>query len=77
MVLALSDVTVPAGSERSVIFENVYQGSGKFSVVISPGDVLETDDTFYLAVNEARTAKVLLVSEGNTFLENAFGLWTE
>ena len=74
MVLALSDVTVPAGSERSVIFENVYQGSGKFSVVISPGDVLEADDTFYLAVNEARTAKVLLVSEGNTFLENAFGL---
>ena len=74
MALAVSDITIPPGSERSVIFKDIYQGSGEFSVVITPNDILEADDTYYLAVNEASAAKVLLVTDGNTFLENAFGL---
>lgn len=74
MAAAVSDVTIPAGSERSLVFKDIYSTSGEISVVMTPEDILPSDDTYYIAVNETGAAKVLLVSDGNTFLENAFGL---
>ncbi len=74
MAVAVNDITVPAGNERSLIFKDVYNTSGEISVVMTPEDILPSDDTYYIAVNEAETAKVLLVSDGNTFMENALGL---
>ncbi len=74
MAAAVNDVYIPAGSERSVVFTNVYNTSGKISVVMTPEDILPSDDTYYIAVNESETAKILIVSDGNTFLENAFSL---
>lgn len=74
MALAVNEVTIPPKSERSVIFKDIYQGGGEYSIVITPEDILEADDIYYLAVNESGTARVLLVTDGNTFLENSFSL---
>lgn len=71
---ALSEVVIPAGQEKSLVFENVYTDMAEITVSLSPEDNLSADDTYYLSVNKAQTAKVLLVSDGNTFLENAVKL---
>lgn len=74
MAVASGDLNIPAGQERSIVFSDVYSGTANISAVISPEDNLACDDTYYVAVNEVQTAKVLLVTEGNTFLENALGI---
>ncbi len=74
MAVDVSDVTIPAGGERSLVFTDIYEDSAEITVTISPEDILSADDTYYLAVNKAQTAKILLVTDGNTFLENAFKL---
>lgn len=71
---ALSEMTIPAGQEKSFVFEDVYENSAEITVSLSPEDILSADDTYYLSVNKSVTSKVLLVSEGNTFLENAVKL---
>lgn len=74
LAAALSEITIPAGQEKSLVFENVYKDSAEITVSLSPEDILSADDTYYLSVNKALTSKILLVSEGNTFLENAINL---
>lgn len=71
MVVATSDVTLPANSERSVVFENAYTGQANIMITLTPEDILSADDVYYLSVNLKQSAKILLVTEGNTFLENA------
>ena len=71
---AVSDVTIPAGSERSLVFKDIYTDSAEIMVTLSPEDILTADDIYYLSVNKAQTAKILLVTDGNTFLENALKL---
>ncbi|MEA4972767.1 MAG: BatA and WFA domain-containing protein [Candidatus Metalachnospira sp.] len=74
LAAALSEITIPAGQEKSLVFENVYKDSAEITVSLSPEDILSADDTYYLSVNKALTSKILLVSDGNTFLENAIKL---
>ncbi|GFI62367.1 hypothetical protein IMSAG049_01549 [Clostridiales bacterium] len=76
MAIAVSDVTIPAGAQRSIVFEDVYDGSAEITLTLSPEDILKADDIYYLAVNNSENAKVLLVSDGNTFIENAIRLTT-
>lgn len=71
---AVSEAVIPSGGERSLVFTGIYTDSAEITVTISPEDILAADDTYYLSVNKAQTAKLLLVTEGNTFLENALKL---
>lgn len=71
MALAVSDLNIPAGTEKSIVFEDIYTDNAEITVSLSPEDMMPADDTFYLAVNTARVGKILLVTDGNTFLENA------
>lgn len=74
LAVALNEITIPSGQEKSIIFENVYKDSAEITVSLSPEDNLTADDTYYLSVNKAVTSKILLISDGNTFLENAINL---
>lgn len=74
LAVTLSEITIPSGQEKSLVFENVYKDSAEITVSLSPEDNLSADDTYYISVNKAVTSKILLVSDGNTFLENAIKL---
>ncbi len=71
MAVAVSDTLIAAGKEKSIVFKDIYTDSAKITVSMSPEDSLSVDDTYYAAVNKTQTAKILLATEGNTFLENA------
>ena len=74
MALAVRDITIQPDTEKSIIFEDIYNNNAEITVSLTPEDIMPIDDTFYLAVNMAKTEKILLVTDNNTFLENALKL---
>ncbi|HLO03191.1 MAG TPA: VWA domain-containing protein, partial [Symbiobacteriaceae bacterium] len=70
---AVETVTVPAGESRAVSWP--IPGAAKLlSVRIPGGDALALDNQAWLPVTGATGGRVLLVSEGNPFLERALKL---
>lgn len=65
---------VKAGETTDFYFSGADITKG-IKATITPNDNLEADDSFYYVVNQGEDQKVLLISEGNTFLEKAFGLF--
>lgn len=64
----------PAGSVASVTFtddgeELIFEGSGVIEVSLSVDDALATDNRSWVVVKPPRHVRVLLVTEGNVFLE--------
>lgn len=74
MALAVRDITIQPDTEKSIIFEDIYNNNAEITVSLTPEDIMPIDDTFYLAINMAKTEKILLVTDNNTFLENALKL---
>lgn len=62
----------PAGNVRVVAFDEIeFGGSGVVEVVLRVDDALSTDDRAWTVIDPPRHLRVLLVSGGNLFLENA------
>ena len=78
MAVAVSDVILQGNEQKTIVLENVYDAetadNAEITVTLTPEDILSADDTYYTAVNKSENARVLLVTDGNTFLENAVGL---
>lgn len=67
-------VTMHAEQDTDVVFQGVPEQAKTLEVRISPQDALPIDDTRYLGVGKSETQKVLLVTNGNVFLEKALSL---
>jgi hypothetical protein len=61
----------PADSGRLAIFDRIeFEGGGVAEVVVKVDDALSADDRAWTVLDPPRRVRVLLVSEGNYFLEN-------
>lgn len=67
-------VTLEAEGQKDVVFQSVPGNSGALEARITPQDVLPADDVVYGSVGGENRYRVLLVSEGNVFLEKALSL---
>lgn len=67
-------VTLEAEGQADVVFQNVPEGSGALEARMTPSDLLPADDVVYGSAGGDSTQRVLLVSEGNLFLEKALSL---
>lgn len=67
-----SDGEPPTGSVKVVAFDPIeYEGGGLVEVVLRVQDALPVDDRAWTVVDPPRHVRVLLVTPGNIFLENA------
>jgi hypothetical protein len=73
-LVAVRPLTIPSGGEQSQLFSEGNFESGLFNVRLDTTDDLAADNTAYAMLEPARTANVLLISEGNLFLEKALNL---
>lgn len=74
---ALLDVrpyTLAAGEDKSEIFSNFTFEGGRLKAAIDVDDALATDNVAYAALSKREQIPVLLVTRGNTFLENALAV---
>ena len=75
--LDAKEVTVPAGEVSGVVFPLADAPAGaltarlKYEIDKKAQDVLKLDDLAFAALNDAKPAKVLVVSPGNAALETA------
>lgn len=67
-------VTAAAGADTDVVFRGVPAETKTLEVRISPDDVLAADNSRFAGLAAAEQQKVLLVSQGNLFLEKALSL---
>ena len=67
-----TDTTQPAtGSVRVIAFDEIeFEGGGIVEVVLRVDDALSADDHAWTIIEPPRHMRVLLVTEGNFFLEN-------
>lgn len=70
---AVETITVPAGESRSVSWP-IPGAAKQISVRLPSGDALALDNQAWLPISGASGGRVLLVTEGNPFLERALGL---
>lgn len=75
-LVAVRPLNVPAGDQSSQLFEDLNFQEGLFSVRFDTPDDLKTDNVAYATLAPAHTIRVLLVSEGNAFLERFLGINT-
>ncbi|MBI3724500.1 BatA domain-containing protein [bacterium] len=68
-LIASKMVEIPARGQASVAFESPKLGKGRLRVQIDGTDALPVDDSAYAILTERKDVKVLLVTEGNPFLE--------
>ncbi len=67
---AVVDSALPAGSVASVAFDDVqYEGSGIVEVRLQVDDALAADNKAWTVIPPPRNVAVLLVSEGDVFLQ--------
>ncbi len=60
----------PPGSSRLAVFDHVeFEGGGIAEVVLNIDDALSADDRAWTVLDPPRRVKVLLVSDGNDFLQ--------
>lgn len=74
---ALLDVrpyTLAASEDKSEIFSNFTFEGGRLKAAIDVDDALATDNVAYAALPNREQIPVLLVTRGNTFLENALAV---
>ena len=74
---ALLDVrpyTLAAGEDKSEIFSNFTFEGGRLKAAIDVDDALATDNVAYADLPKREQIPVLLVTRGNTFLENALAV---
>lgn len=74
-VLDVVDVSLKAGAQQDVLFTQIPLQNKKMWVKMTPEDDLKADDIAYDTLAQERKHKVLLVSEGNVFLEKALLLF--
>ena len=64
------DAAVPAGSVASVVFDELlFEGGGVLEISLTAEDALVADNRAWAVVRPPRHVQVLLVTEGNLFLE--------
>ena len=73
-LLDAKQVRVKARSSRAVVFRHSRDETGVLKVQTDLDDSLAADNTAYAVLGEERLTQVLLISEGNVFLEKALGL---
>ena len=66
--------TLAPGETRSEIFSNFTFEGGRLKAAIDVDDALSTDNAAYAALPKRERIPVLLVTRGNTFLENALAV---
>ena len=66
-------LTLPARGTRSELFAGTFE-SGLFAARLDVKDDLDSDNIAYASLAQAQKSTVLLISEGNVFLEKALGL---
>lgn len=67
-------VTLEAEGQKDVVFQGVPEGSGALEARMTPQDVLPADDAVYGSAGGGSENRVLLVSQGNLFLEKSLSL---
>lgn len=67
-------VTLKGNEEADIIFRDVPSDVETLEVRLTPSDALTADDAVFAGNEKGEKKKVLLVSEGNIFLEKAFSL---
>jgi hypothetical protein len=72
-LISVHPLTIPAKSTQSQLFDAEYP-SGLFSVSFDEKDDLQTDNAAYANLAAPRTIKVLLLSNGDLFLEKALNV---
>ena len=70
-LIASKEVDVPQHGQASVAFESPKLRTGRLRVQLDGQDSLAADDSAYAVLREKKDVRVLLVSEGNPFLERA------
>ena len=70
-LLDVRPYTLAPGENRSEIFSNFTFEGGRLKAAIDVDDALSTDNVAYAALPKRERIPVLLVTRGNTFLENA------
>lgn len=68
-LVASKEVEVPPHEQASVAFESPKLRSGRLRVAIDGQDALGVDDVAYAVLREKKDVRILLVSDGNPFLE--------
>jgi len=69
--LSRQQVTLPPQTRRSLIVPFSYRGGGALEVTAEVGDALAVDNRGWALLPPPRTLRVLLVTSGNLFLEQA------
>jgi hypothetical protein len=70
-LIASREVEVGKHQAQSVVFESPKLKPGRLRVAVDASDALPVDDVAYAILCEKRDVKVLLVTEGNPFLEKS------
>ncbi len=71
---AVRPLTIAPGGQASQLFENTGFKQGLFGVRFDAKDDLQSDNIAYAQLEPPRAIRVLLVSEGNLFLEKALNI---
>ncbi|MGH7406755.1 MAG: vWA domain-containing protein, partial [Candidatus Methylomirabilales bacterium] len=69
--LSRQQVTLPPQTRRSLIVPFSHRGGGTLEVTAEVGDALAVDNRAWALLPPPRTLRVLLVTQGNLFLEQA------
>lgn len=70
----MQNIMVQPGMDSDVVFRGVPLDAKELEVRLSPEDALAADDARFAGIGLAQQRRVLLVSEGNLFLEKALSL---
>ena len=73
-LVAVRPVTIPANGQQSQLFADIRFESGLFSVGFEDKDDLLSDNIAFANLDAPRAIKVLLLSDGNLFLEKAINV---
>jgi len=72
-LIDVRELSLSPGERRSVIFDELRYTDGIMKVAIDMDDYLEVDNHAYYVITMPGLCRVLLVSTGNIFLEEAIG----
>ena len=73
-IVAVRPLQIAAKSQQSQLFDDINFAPGLWSVRFEARDDLATDNVAYVSIAPRRALRVLLVSEGNVFLERALNI---
>jgi hypothetical protein len=68
------DLQIPAHGQISIISENIPNETEVLEAVLTESDALSLDDRAWTLQQVSESSKVVLISQGNRFLETALGL---